>query len=82
MKSKRMNPPKYARNAAGQGKRQGHTNNTKKMLTTFLSNFRNVYAPLKQSTTSNSHIKILTEQKMSFVVIENSNIMIFIDQMS
>ncbi len=77
-----MNPPKYARNVGGQEKLPGHTNNTKTMLTTFLLNFRNVYTPLKPSTTSNSYIKILTERKMSFAVIENSNIMIFIDQMS
>ncbi len=77
-----MNPPKYARNVGGQEKLQGHTNSTKTMLTTFLLNFKNVYTPLKPSTKFNSYIKILTVQKMSFVVIENSNIMIFIDQMS
>jgi len=52
-----------------------------KMLTTFLLNFKKVYKPLKPSTKFNSYIKIRTDQKTSFVVIGNSNIMIFIDQM-
>ena len=34
-----MNLPKYARNVGGQEKLQGHTNNIKTMLTTFLLNF-------------------------------------------